>query len=462
MVSLRRVIRLLLLLVPSTAADNADMPPYTRGLREDTANEFDAAIAKQADPLQSFSKSMTGFAKLLGESATGQQPSSQDFVTFGATVLGDAAVALGVTNPVVAIALAFGASFFGGLIGTSSDYQEDIYRKIMDQLPSLVQSEVLKEHLQTSIGIVEDFMDESKLRDDVSQYNLSAQIRAAETLEGKLNDHKREIFLTLCWNEQYDAGDCKQWHQFGTIAFEVVYADLHVKSLMHAAYLQWNDAQTRNTYIQKFNEYHRDYLSRLNRSLSDYTSYRLSLLQDTFPCDKQTRIYQCLGSEGNCAQCFLDCTPPTDTFPDANPQLPVYRKTFLSDSDTCYFDKYNNEVAAWKAKAQQAWDEYKAPVLAGLQQLDDLVSAFSTMTPNAYVLLSGDQYCSNGYYGGNCNAAQCDDTNRSAAASLQACKAQCSAEDKCKFIAYKFNVCSRYDIRAGDCSARMGDGYQLY
>merc|ERR1719362_2064492 len=79
-----------------------------------------------------------------------------------------------------------------------------------------------------------------------------------------------------------------------------------------------------------------------------------------------------------------------------------------------------------------------------------------------YVLLDTSRYCRGGYYRGNCdghNRKTCSLEDLAATVSLNACQKRCDTEEERKFIAYRQNICSRYNSRAGDCSARVGGGH---
>merc|ERR1719362_2820743 len=90
----------------------------------------------------------------------------------------------------------------------------------------------------------------------------------------------------------------------------------------------------------------------------------------------------------------------------------------------------------------------------------------TTMTTMAtacdYTLLDTSRYCRGGYYRGNCDVRHrksCSLEDLAATASLNACQKRCDAEEECKFIAYRQNICSRYNSRAGNCSAWFGGGH---
>jgi len=88
-----------------------------------------------------------------------------------------------------------------------------------------------------------------------------------------------------------------------------------------------------------------------------------------------------------------------------------------------------------------------------------------------YMMVETEQkgYCLTGYYGGNCKQGHAgkmsgatEEEDRAACQSLEACSAQCFKEEKCKFLAWKKNVCSRYDERADGCEKRKPGRHTIH
>ena len=231
------------------------------------SDEVIEKVAKEngGDMAETWQSLAEGGADLIGQLVAGNTPDplklAQTFIP----------VLAGMASPMLGAASAIVLSFCGAAFGGAS---EDVYTKVMAQLPGIIQESIIKQQMKEIGRRLMDIVDSSNFWSGIVKDDEGLRRNWMMNLENTLDDMKRTVF-DACYDDP-TSSDCKDWQTGGEVIHSVFFAGLHLHSITENANCYAGDTDKVKYFASLLRERGDKYMTLLRASYDTFRAHRLS------------------------------------------------------------------------------------------------------------------------------------------------------------------------------------------